>query len=188
MTTLESSTCSTTETGPCTRPSAKGAAAGSSNVLGRAVVVGGVMPPFHASGCKNGTPARADARRPISGVSLAGQMTMASRVSARRRRSDGGRDPGPPSDLLAHRCRAHVRRGEHRKAVQALRQLVRRDGSAAAWVRLGIVQARYGKFDAAVEALKQGRFLHRRAGHRRRADVVARLIERVGESRSSVAA
>ena len=107
---------------------------------------------------------------------------MASRVSARRRRRAGAGEPAPLGDLLAHRCRVLVRRGEHRKAVQALRQLADRDGSAAAWVRLGVEQARYGKLDAAIEALKQGHFLHRRAGDRRRAEVVARLIERVGEA------
>ncbi len=78
-----------------------------------------------------------------------------------------------------------MRRGEHRKAVQALRQLADRDGSAGAWVRLGVQLARSGKFDAAIDAFKQGQFLHRRAGCRRRAEVVARLIERVDEAASN---
>lgn len=60
-----------------------------------------------------------------------------------------------------------------------MRQLAHRDGSAAAWVRLGVILARCGKHDASLEALKQGRYLHRRAGQRRRADVVARVAEQI---------
>jgi len=113
---------------------------------------------------------------------------MASRVSARRRRRRPGEEPAPPSDLLAHRCRLLVRRGEHRKAVQALRQLVNRDGSAAAWVRLGVQLTRRGKFDAAIDALKQGQFLHRQEGNRRRAAVVGGLLDKVGDGGFSAAA
>ncbi len=105
---------------------------------------------------------------------------MASRVSARRRRGGSPHpESSPPSDLLAYRCRTLVRRGEYRKAAHALRQLAQRDGSAAAWVRLGVILARCGKHDASLEALKQGRYIHRRAGQRRRADVVARLTEQL---------
>ena len=81
-----------------------------------------------------------------------------------------------------------VRRGEHRKAAQALQQLANRDGSAAAWVRLGIVLIRARKRDAGIDALKQGRYLHRRAGHRRRADVVEGLIEALRQGRDLRAA
>lgn len=81
-----------------------------------------------------------------------------------------------------------VRRGEHRKAAQALRQLANRDGTAAAWVRLGVELDRGAKFDAAIDALRQGQFLHRRAGNRRRADVVGRLIDQVDAGRLVVAA
>ncbi|MCR9160796.1 MAG: hypothetical protein ACE37F_03825 [Nannocystaceae bacterium] len=81
-----------------------------------------------------------------------------------------------------------VRRGEHRKAAQALQQLASRDGSGAAWVRLGVELVRARKLGAGIDALKQGRFLHRRAGYRRRADVVAGLIEQVRQGQGLRAA
>lgn len=87
-----------------------------------------------------------------------------------------------------HRCRTHIRRGEHRKAVAALRQLADRDRSAAAWIRLGVALARLGKTDDAIDALAQGRFLHRRAKSRRRADVVAGLIDQIRDGRLWAAA
>jgi len=52
-------------------------------------------------------------------------------------------------------------------------------------VRLGVQLTRSGKLGAAIDALKQGQFLHRRAGNRRRAAVVARLIERIDEAISN---
>lgn len=87
--------------------------------------------------------------------------------------------PVPTSDLLAHRCRTLVRRGRHRQAVQALRELANRDQTPAAWVRLGAALARAERTDAAIDAFKQGCWLHRRAGHLRRAAVVTGLIEQV---------
>ncbi|MGH1348021.1 MAG: hypothetical protein ACRBN8_41080 [Nannocystales bacterium] len=81
-----------------------------------------------------------------------------------------------------------VRRGEHRKAIQALRQLASRDSSPAAWVRLGVQLKRSGKIDAAIDALQQGRYLHRRAGSRRRAEVVRRLIDQIRDGQFSAVA
>ncbi|MEM6991083.1 MAG: hypothetical protein AAF721_11315 [Myxococcota bacterium] len=106
---------------------------------------------------------------------------MASRVTARRRRApkNGGRACESPSDLLVHRCRTLIRRGKHRQAVGALRQLAHRDQRPAVWVRLGVLLARAERTEASVDALKQGWWLHRREGQHRRAAVVAELIERV---------
>lgn len=85
----------------------------------------------------------------------------------------------PPSDLLAHRCRTLIRHGKHRQAAVALRQLANRDQRPAVWVRLGIVLERSGRASQAIDALKQGAWLHRQAGAPRRAEVVTALIERL---------
>ena len=73
----------------------------------------------------------------------------------------------------------HVRRGDLRQAVKALRQLVDRDQSPGVWVRLGVELARCGRLDDAADALKRGAFMHRRAGSRRRADVVSALVDQL---------
>ena len=87
-------------------------------------------------------------------------------------------------DPLRRRCARLRRRGEHRKAALALRELVFRDGTAGAWVRLGAALVLAGRTAQAVDALKQGAYLHRRAGAQRRAAVVHKLIAaaRAGQS------
>lgn len=82
----------------------------------------------------------------------------------------------------------HVRNGEHRQAVKVLRQLADRDQSPGAWVRLGVELARIEQLDEALAAFKQGWFLHRRAGHRRRADVVSTLIDQLRDGQFPLAA
>jgi len=67
--------------------------------------------------------------------------------------------------------------------VKALRQLANRDQTPAAWTRLGAMLARCHKHDAAIDALKQGWWLHRQAGHDRRAQVVSGLIEQLRAGR-----
>ncbi|MBL4685249.1 MAG: hypothetical protein JKY37_11715 [Nannocystaceae bacterium] len=106
---------------------------------------------------------------------------MASRITARRRRLSqrghgGAVNPGPPADLLAHRCRSLIRQGRRRQASNALRQLANRDQHAATWVRLGVLLAQLGRTEASVNALKQGGWLHRQRGQPRRATVVEGLI------------
>lgn len=81
-------------------------------------------------------------------------------------------------DPLRRRCSKLAARGKLRKAAAAAREVVARDRNGAAWVRLGVLLARAGRVDAALDALKQGQFLHRRAGLHRRAEIVAGLIER----------
>ena len=103
---------------------------------------------------------------------------MSTRVNARRRRGPQS-EAAPPSDLLAHRCRMLTRKGRLRQAAQALRELASRDQLPAAWVRLGAMLARCERTDAAVDALRQGWWLHRQTGQTRRADVVAKLIDQV---------
>jgi cytochrome c-type biogenesis protein CcmH/NrfG len=80
-------------------------------------------------------------------------------------------------DPLRRRCSKLAARGDLRKAAAAAREVVARDRDGAAWVRLGVLLARAGRLDAALDAFKQGQFLHRRAGFPRRADIVAHLME-----------
>ncbi len=79
-------------------------------------------------------------------------------------------------DPLLLRTRRLRRRGEFRKAANALRELVFRQPTAGRWVMLGHVLARAGRAAQALDAYKQGQWLHRRNGHARKADVVAMLI------------
>lgn len=81
-----------------------------------------------------------------------------------------------PVVRLQRRANRHTRRGEHRKALVALREMAALGGEARHWVLLGSALRRARKPREAVEALKQGLFLHQRQGHRGRAATVARLI------------
>jgi Flp pilus assembly protein TadD len=79
-------------------------------------------------------------------------------------------------DPLVLRARRLRRRGEFRKAAIALRELVFRDPTAGRWVQLGHLLARAGRAEQAIDAFKQGQWLHRRNGHARKADIVATLL------------
>jgi hypothetical protein len=81
-------------------------------------------------------------------------------------------------DPLVLRVRRLRRREEYRKAAIALRELVFREPSAGRWVTMGWLLARAGLADRALDAFKQGQWLHRRNGHARKADVVAAMIAR----------
>lgn len=76
------------------------------------------------------------------------------------------------------RERAHrlARRGETRKAVQALREAANLSGSAAAHALLGGWLARVHLRSEAAHAFRQSLFLHVRAGAHRRARTVARIL------------
>lgn len=78
--------------------------------------------------------------------------------------------------ILKRRARRHARRGNYRKAALALRERAALTGEAAAFVALGDMYRRARRVDAALAALKQGMYLHRRNGARRRARTVARMI------------
>jgi len=81
-------------------------------------------------------------------------------------------------DPLRRRCIRLAKAGEYRKAAIALAELANREQDAASWVRLGAMLMRAGKSPAAIDALKQGLWLHRRGYDQRKAAVVLALIER----------
>jgi predicted TPR repeat methyltransferase len=82
-------------------------------------------------------------------------------------------------DPLRRRCVRLAKTGQFRKAAIALAELAHREQDPATWVRLGAMLARAGRMDAAVDALKQGQWLHRLRRNQRRAEVVASLIAQV---------
>ncbi len=100
-----------------------------------------------------------------------------------RRRIRGKRVTGADHHrALRRRAHRHVRKGELRKAVVALRQLAALGGEARHWVALGHVLSRANKHSEAIEAWKQGLWLHKQSGAERRAATVARLILKVDPS------
>jgi len=78
--------------------------------------------------------------------------------------------------ILKRRARRHARKGDYRKAAVALREHAAISGEAAAFVALGDMLRRARRTAEAVRALKQGMYLHRRGGARRRAQTVERMI------------
>jgi predicted TPR repeat methyltransferase len=80
-------------------------------------------------------------------------------------------------DPLRRRCIRLAKAGEYRKAAIALAELANREQDPATWVRLGAMLMRAGKGPAAIDALKQGLWLHRMRHDQRRASVVIALIE-----------
>jgi len=83
---------------------------------------------------------------------------------------------------LRRRARKLARRGDFRKAARTMRDVVALGGEARAWVRLGHLLSRMRRGDQAVDALKQGLYLHRRAGAELRARTVAQMILRLDPS------
>jgi len=79
-------------------------------------------------------------------------------------------------EILRRRARRLARKGHHRKAAVALRELVALEADAATYALLGDMLRRARRGPEAVEALRQSLWLHRRAGAERRARTVARLI------------
>ncbi|MCC6877171.1 MAG: hypothetical protein IT378_22895, partial [Sandaracinaceae bacterium] len=73
------------------------------------------------------------------------------------------------TEILGRRARRLARKGEYRKAALALRERAALRGDAAAWVALGDMLRRARRPDEAVAALKQGKYLHERAGAKARA-------------------
>jgi uncharacterized protein HemY len=93
-----------------------------------------------------------------------------------RRRSHVARPALVGVDPLVLRARRLRRRGEYRKAAIAMRELVFREPSAGRWVQLGHLLALAGRAEQAIDAYKQGQWLHRRGGHPRKAAIVASII------------
>jgi len=88
-------------------------------------------------------------------------------------------------DPLRRRCIRLAKQGQYRKAAIALAELAHREQDAASWVRLGAMLVRAGRIDNGIHALKQGQWLHRVDRNTRKAEVVARLIERVAGDRAA---
>jgi hypothetical protein len=80
------------------------------------------------------------------------------------------------SDILKRRAVRHARKGDYRKAALALRERVAIAGDAASWVALGDMLRRARRIPDALAALRQGMYLHRRAGADGRVRTVARMI------------
>lgn len=78
--------------------------------------------------------------------------------------------------ILKRRARRCARKGDFRKAALALRERAALTGEAASFVALGDMLRRARRTPAAIAALKQGAYLHRRVGARRRAQTVERMI------------
>ncbi len=79
-------------------------------------------------------------------------------------------------DILKRRAHRHARKGDYRKAALALRERVAVSGDAAAWVALGDMLRRARRIPEAITALRQGMYLHRKAGASGRVRTVARMI------------
>lgn len=78
--------------------------------------------------------------------------------------------------ILKRRARRLASKGDYRKAALALRELAALTGDAPSFVALGDMLRRARRVSEALEALKQGMYLHRRGGSRSRARTVARMI------------
>lgn len=81
-------------------------------------------------------------------------------------------------DPLVRRAIRLCRRGEYRKAALVLRDLVAQRPSAANWSKLGVCLLHAGRHDQALDALKQGIWLHRRTGYPGRAAALGPWIDR----------
>ena len=77
---------------------------------------------------------------------------------------------------LKRRARRCARKSEFRKAAIALREHASLTGDARSFVALGDMLRRARRPAEAISALKQGAYLHRRAGSPRRAQTVERMI------------
>lgn len=80
------------------------------------------------------------------------------------------------SDVLARRAKKLASKGEYRKAALALRERVAITGDAVTWVQLGDMLRRARRTDEAARALKEGLWLHKRAGAIGRARTVAKML------------
>ncbi len=84
--------------------------------------------------------------------------------------------PDDKVGILTRRARRFATKGDYRKAALALRERAALTGDAPSYVALGDMLRRARRVADALHALKQGMYLHRRSGARRRARTVARMI------------
>lgn len=80
------------------------------------------------------------------------------------------------AEIIERRVQRFLRKGQFRKAALALRKLAGSSEEPRHWVALGHMWRRARRRDQALDALKQGMFLHKRRGAGDRARTVARLI------------
>jgi hypothetical protein len=109
------------------------------------------------------------------------QMAQGGHVSMARRRANRHRFASKQADLrdpLVRRAIRLARKGEHRKAALALRELVSLHPSAANWSKLGVRLLQAGRHDQALDALKQGVWLHRQTGFVGRAEALRAWVDR----------
>jgi hypothetical protein len=98
---------------------------------------------------------------------------------SRRRRNHRHTPPAvieDPSAVIRRRVQRLRQKGEYRKAAVDLRKLAGMTGEARTWVALGAMLMRARRDDDALDALKQGMWLHAHNGAKARARSVARLI------------
>jgi hypothetical protein len=86
------------------------------------------------------------------------------------------------SDELKRRALRLARKGESRKAALALRERASLVDDAASWVMAGAMFQRANRQEDALAALRQGMWMHERAGSLGRARSVATLVERLDPS------
>ena len=97
------------------------------------------------------------------------------------------RRPEPPpcetrEEALLRRARRHRRRGEHRKAMLALREAAYvGDGCPRLWTLYGMSCVRAGKATDAEQALRQALWLRERQKDDARAAVTKDLLERLSD-------
>ena len=97
-----------------------------------------------------------------------------------RRRANRHRLAAEPDlrDPLVRRAIRLARKGEHRKAALVLRELVSLHPTAANWTKLGVRLLQAGRHDQALDALKQGVWLHRQTGFPGRAQALRAWVDR----------
>jgi Flp pilus assembly protein TadD len=79
-------------------------------------------------------------------------------------------------EIIERRAQRFLRKGQYRKAALVLRKLAGSSEEPRHWVTLGHMWRRARRRDQALDALKQGMFLHKRRGASDRARTVARMI------------
>jgi hypothetical protein len=117
----------------------------------------------------------------VSRVSETGPTlaTLVEPVARRRHRSIQSKvqqDPIDPIRVLHRRARRWAAKGNTRKAALVLREVVRATGEPAAWVAFGSMLIQAQRREQALDALRQGLWLHRQRGAIGRARTVAKMI------------
>ena len=102
---------------------------------------------------------------------------MSRRGHSLKARVQGVEQPGlSEEELIERRAEKFVRKGQFRKAALALRKLAGSSEEPRHWVALGELWRRARRPEQALDALRQGMFLHKRQGASDCARDVARMI------------